>query len=58
MPSIMPRVGAPGPLAVGSVRSVERVSPERVLRRWSETLAAVAMTGLGFTESLYEKERF
>ena len=26
--------------------------------RWSEALAAIARTGLGFTESLYEKERF
>jgi ADP-ribose pyrophosphatase YjhB (NUDIX family) len=30
----------------------------RDLVRWSETLAAVARTGLGFTQSLYEKERF
>ena len=37
---------------------MERPIPERVLLRWSETLAAIAMTGLGFTESLYEKERF
>ncbi|HVF74858.1 MAG TPA: NUDIX hydrolase N-terminal domain-containing protein [Acidimicrobiales bacterium] len=28
------------------------------LLRWSETLSAVARTGLGFTESLYERERF
>lgn len=28
------------------------------LLRWAETLSAVARTGLGFTESLYEKERF
>jgi ADP-ribose pyrophosphatase YjhB (NUDIX family) len=28
------------------------------LLRWSETLSAIARTGLGFTESLYEKERF
>lgn len=28
------------------------------LVRWSEALAAVARTGLGFTESLYERERF
>ena len=26
--------------------------------RWSEALAAVARTGLGFTQSLYERERF
>ena len=30
----------------------------RELVRWSESLAAIARTGLGFTESLYEKERF
>ena len=28
------------------------------LVRWSEALSAVARTGLGFTESLYERERF
>ncbi|HET7486402.1 MAG TPA: NUDIX hydrolase N-terminal domain-containing protein [Acidimicrobiales bacterium] len=28
------------------------------LLRWSETLAAVARTALGFTENLYERERF
>ncbi len=28
------------------------------LLRWSEALAGVARTGLGFTESLYERERF
>jgi len=37
---------------------MEHAIPERVLRRWSETLAAIAMTGLGFTESQYEQERF
>lgn len=30
----------------------------RDLVRWSETLAAIARTGLGFTQSLYEKERY
>ncbi len=42
--------------------SVGRVGDEPAstqdLVRWSETLAAIARTGLGFTESLYEKERF
>jgi ADP-ribose pyrophosphatase YjhB (NUDIX family) len=33
------------------------VSPRQLLR-WSESLAAIARTGLGFTQSLYEKERF
>lgn len=32
--------------------------PTRTLLRWSESLAAIARTGLGFTESLYERERF
>jgi len=30
----------------------------RELVRWSETLAGIARTGLGFTQSLYEQERF
>ncbi len=28
------------------------------LRRWSEALAGIARTGLGFTDNLYERERF
>ena len=32
--------------------------PDKMLLRWSESLAAIARTGLGFTESLYERERF
>ena len=28
------------------------------LLRWSESLSAIARTGLGFTQSLYERERF
>lgn len=31
---------------------------ERELLRWSEMLSALARTGLAFTESLYEQERF
>jgi ADP-ribose pyrophosphatase YjhB (NUDIX family) len=34
----------------------DAVHPELV--RWSESLAAIARTGLGFTDSLYERERF
>jgi len=34
------------------------MSSERDLLRWSEALAGIARTGLGFTESLYERERF
>ena len=30
----------------------------RDLARWSETLAAIARTGLAFTENLYERERY
>jgi ADP-ribose pyrophosphatase YjhB (NUDIX family) len=30
----------------------------RTLLRWSESLSAIARTGLGFTESLYERESF
>ena len=32
--------------------------PTRTLLRWSESLSSIARTGLGFTESLYERERF
>lgn len=32
-------------------------TPDELLR-WSETLSAIARTGLGFTASLYEQERF
>jgi 8-oxo-dGTP pyrophosphatase MutT (NUDIX family) len=31
---------------------------EADLVRWSESLAAIARTGMGFTESLYERERY
>ncbi len=31
---------------------------DRDLLRWSETLAGIARTGLGFTDNLYERERF
>ena len=36
----------------------EVTASARDLARWSESLAAIARTGLGFTESLYEKERY
>lgn len=36
-----------------------RLPPTRQdLIRWSEALSGIARTGLGFTESLYERERF
>jgi ADP-ribose pyrophosphatase YjhB (NUDIX family) len=37
---------------------VDRPVPLKTLLRWSESLAGIARTGLGFTESLYEQERF
>jgi ADP-ribose pyrophosphatase YjhB (NUDIX family) len=36
---------------------MEQVSQKSLLR-WAESLAAIAKTGMGFTESLYEQERF
>jgi ADP-ribose pyrophosphatase YjhB (NUDIX family) len=35
-----------------------RPASEADLLRWAESLAAIARTGLGFTDSLYEQERF
>ena len=32
--------------------------PEKTLRRWAESLAGVARTGIGFTESQFERERY
>jgi ADP-ribose pyrophosphatase YjhB (NUDIX family) len=37
---------------------VDPVVPTRTLLRWAESLAATARTGLGFSGSLYERERF
>jgi ADP-ribose pyrophosphatase YjhB (NUDIX family) len=37
---------------------VDPVVPTRTLLRWAESLAASARTGIGFTESLYERERY
>lgn len=36
----------------------ERPPTEQDLIRWSEALAGIARTGLGFTTSLYERERY
>lgn len=35
-----------------------RLPEPRDLARWSETLAAIARTGMGFTDNLYERERY
>lgn len=49
--------GSPEP--VTRVAPVSRLPPTRQdLFRWSEALAGIARTGLGFTENLYERERF
>ena len=37
---------------------MDPVPSTKQLLRWSEALAGIARTGLGFTESLYEQERF
>src|ERR1700733_16220118 len=42
----------------GSVAHVEPVPSPKKPPRWGETLAAIARTGLSFTESLYEQGRF
>ena len=44
--------------ALGSLGDVASSVSAQDLLRWSETLAAIARTGLGFTQSLYEQERF
>ena len=38
--------------------SDERRPSRQDLLRWSEALSGIARTGLGFTENLYERERF
>ena len=47
---------------VDPTSSTDGASPDvptvKQLLRWSEALAGIARTGLGFTESLYEQERF
>ena len=34
------------------------LAPEKSLRRWAESLAGVARTGMSFTQSQYERERY
>lgn len=53
-----PRTPCAPPCGATSVVAVKSTVPTRTLLRWSEALSAIARTGLGFTESLYEKERF
>jgi ADP-ribose pyrophosphatase YjhB (NUDIX family) len=44
----------------GNRRAATEAGPASTqeLVRWGETLSAIARTGLGFTENLYERERF
>ena len=37
---------------------MEKPATSRELVAWAESLAAIARTGLGFTENLYERERY
>src|SRR5947208_6609056 len=37
---------------------VPQIVSAKDLLRWSEALSGIARTGLGFTKSLYEQERF
>lgn len=51
----MPGVGTP--TAAGDGQRL-RPAGEADILRWAESLAGIAQTGLGFTESRYEQERF
>ena len=42
----------------GWLKEPSRADFTRDLLRWSESLAGIARTGLGFTQNLYERERF
>ena len=54
------RCGSVGPVEpTPSTEGAPAEAPTmKQLLRWSEALAGIARTGLGFTESLYEQERF
>jgi ADP-ribose pyrophosphatase YjhB (NUDIX family) len=48
-------------MAVDDPSTIDPLGPSdftRDLIRWSESLAAIARTGMGFTQSLYERERY
>src|SRR5215813_10036178 len=47
-----------GDSAGGRVLGVETGVSAQDLVRWSEALSGIARTGLGFTQNLYERERF
>src|SRR5690606_33611211 len=53
------RLSRTGPIdGYGRVMADRLPATHADLLRWSEALAAIARTGLGFTENLYERERF
>lgn len=43
---------------MATVAGMDSAPTRQDLMRWSEALAGIAKTGLGFTDSLYEQERF
>ncbi|MFP5326243.1 MAG: NUDIX hydrolase N-terminal domain-containing protein [Acidimicrobiia bacterium] len=47
-----------GEAAAGDPAGDGRAVSAQDLLRWSEALAGIARTGMGFTESLYERERY
>jgi hypothetical protein len=57
----LPTVAAKPELATAT-KGVAMAEPDMIsaadLLRWAESLSGIARTGLGFTQSLYEKERF
>ena len=52
--ALVPSLGRRSP----RMSDADRRPTAQDLLRWSEALAGIARTGLGFTESLYERERF
>ena len=48
----------PKPNVTGASHEVKRPASEADILRWAESLAGIAQTGLGFTKSRYEQERF
>ena len=48
-----------GILELGALmEKTEQIATKQDLLRWAETIAGIARTGLGFTEVLYERERY
>ena len=48
-----------GILELGALmEKTEQIATKQDLLRWAETISGIARTGLGFTEVLYERERY